>query len=61
MLFVVIAAAFFALAILLDRLFPGAIRLPLRWRAAPSPAGEPGLGEVGSEPERRASRSKARA
>jgi len=62
MLFVVIAAAFFALAILLDRLFPGAIRLPLRWRAAPAPAGEPGLGEVGSsEPERRASRSKARA
>ena len=60
MLFVVIAAAFFALAILLDRLFPAGLRLPLRWRAVPAPAGEPALGEAGAEPEGRARRSKAR-
>ena len=61
MLFVLIAAAFFALAILLDRLFPGGIRLPLRWRTAPAHAGEAALGEAGAEPEQRARRSKARA
>jgi hypothetical protein len=60
MLFVVIAAAFFALAILLDRLFPAGIRLPLRWRAAPAHAGEAALGEPAAEPERPARRSKAR-
>jgi zinc-ribbon domain len=61
MLFVVVAAAFFALAILLDRLFPVGIRLPLRGRAAPAPASEAALADVGSEPERRPRRSKARA
>jgi hypothetical protein len=60
MLFVLIAAAFFALAILLDRLFPAGIRLPLPWRAAPVPAGEGALGEAGAEPEQLARRSKAR-
>jgi hypothetical protein len=62
MLFVVVAAAFFALAILLDRLFPTGIRLPLRRRAAPAQAaGEAVLGQAAAEPERRAGRSKARA
>jgi hypothetical protein len=62
MLFVVVVAAFFALAILLDRLFPGGIRLPLprRLRTAPAAAGEPTLGEAAPPPERQA-RSKARA
>jgi hypothetical protein len=59
MLFVIIAAAFFALAILLDRLFPAGIRLPLRWGAEPAPAGKTPLSEAGSEPERRVRRSKA--
>jgi hypothetical protein len=63
MLFVVVSAAFFALAILLDRLFPGGIRLPLprRLRTAPAAAGEPTLGEAAPAPERQAQRSKARA
>jgi hypothetical protein len=61
MLFVVVAAAFFALAILLDRLFPGGIRLPLWSRSTPAPATEPALGEAGPAPEQRARRSKARA
>jgi zinc-ribbon domain len=65
MLFVVIAAAFFALAILLDRLFPTGIRLPLRLRAAaPAPASGPKLDEADQAAEQRsqrARRSKARA
>ncbi|MGH3057996.1 MAG: hypothetical protein ACRDPP_07130 [Gaiellaceae bacterium] len=54
MLFVVIAAAFFALAILLDRLFPAGFGLTRRWRGA----SEPELGEAGAEPEPQARRSK---
>jgi hypothetical protein len=61
MLFVVVAAAFFALAILLDRLFPGGIRLPLRLRSRPVPATEPPLGEAAPAAEQRPRRSKARA
>jgi hypothetical protein len=58
MLFVVVAAAFCALAILLDRVFPTGIRLP-RWsRAASEPVVEADLGEASSEPESR--RSQAR-
>ncbi len=58
MLFVVVAAAFVALAILLDRLFPFGLRLPRRWRTVPEPAEEAELVEASPEPERR--RSKAR-
>jgi hypothetical protein len=61
MLFVLVAAAFFALAILLDRLFPGGIRLPLWPRSTPVPATEPPLGEAAPAAEQRPRRSKARA
>jgi RNA polymerase subunit RPABC4/transcription elongation factor Spt4 len=59
MLFVVIAAAFFALAILLDRLFPLGFGLPRRWRPASQRADETGIGEPSSEPEPQTRRSKA--
>ena len=61
MLFLVIAAAFVALAILLDRLFPAGllpagISLPGLRRGAAAPVEEPELGEAASaaEPERHA-------
>jgi hypothetical protein len=56
MLFLLIAAGFLALAILLDRLFPAGIRLPLRRKAPSAPPGEPELGEAltAAERERRA-------
>jgi len=66
MLFVVIAGAFFALAILLDRLFPAGLSLPRRWRTPSGPPDETELGEPSSEPEpepereRQTRRSKAR-
>jgi hypothetical protein len=53
MLFVVVVAAFCALAILLDRLFPTGIRLPRRWQAASEPVVETDLGEATSEPDPR--------
>jgi len=59
MLFVVVAAAFVVLAILLDRLFPFGLALPRRWRAAPGPADDADIGEPSSEPEAQARRSKA--
>jgi hypothetical protein len=52
MLFLVIAAAFLALAIVLDRLFPAGIRLPLRRKATSAPVEEPELGETLSAAER---------
>jgi hypothetical protein len=52
MLFLVIAAAFLALAILLDRLFPAGISLPLRRKAPSAPVEEPELGEALSAAER---------
>jgi hypothetical protein len=52
MLFLVIAAPFVALAILLDRLFPVGIRLPFGRKAASAPAEEPELGEALSASER---------
>lgn len=62
MLFVVVAAAFVALAILLDRLFPFGLALPRRWRALTEPADEGELGEPSPEPasEPEPRRSKAR-
>lgn len=58
MIFVLVAAAFFALAILLDRLFPAGIRMP---RSTPVPATEPPLGEAAPAADQRPRRSKARA
>ena len=52
MLFLVIAAAFVALAILLDRLFPAGIRLPLRRKAPSAGVEEPELAEALSSAER---------
>ncbi|MGH3024513.1 MAG: zinc ribbon domain-containing protein [Gaiellaceae bacterium] len=63
MLFVVVAGAFVALAILLDRIFPFGLALPRRWRTAPEPAeATADLGEEASEPKqaRKRKRSKAR-
>lgn len=59
MLFVVIAAAFFALAILLDRLVPAGLGFPGRSRPAARPPEETPISEPSSQPERQARRSKA--
>lgn len=61
MLFVVISAAFFVLAILLDRLVPAGFGLGGRWRGVQQPPSEEaGLVEPRAEPERRVRRKKAR-
>lgn len=64
MLFVVVAAAFAALAILLDRLFPFGFALSRRWRSALEPTGVAGPREPGfeseSDPEPELRRSKAK-
>lgn len=66
MVFVVIVAAFAALAILLDRLFPSGL-IPARWRAMPVRADGPlqtdgdGTGKPSTEGELQTERSRARA
>ena len=54
MLFLIIAAAFLALAILLDRLFPAGMRLPLRRKARSGPPEELGEALTAAEREKRA-------
>ena len=63
MLFVVVASAFVALAILLDRLFPFGLALPRRRRAVPEAvAADRGDGDDGQAPSKpKRKRSKARA
>lgn len=59
MLFVVVSAAFMALAILLDRLFPFGLLPSRRWRSVPSTQDEIGTEDPGPEPELETRRSRA--
>lgn len=59
MLLVVVSAAFAALAILLDRLFPFGLLPSRRWRTVPTTEGEAGAEEPGAERELETRRSKA--